>query len=84
MKHLKFIISALFLFFTMSRHFAQTTESLLIGPGDMLHVQVFDTPELEQHARVTDDGNVPLIFLGNVHVAGLDARSALRASLRAT
>ncbi len=57
---------------------AQTAESILIGPGDMLHIQVFDTPELEQHARVTDDGNVPLIFLGNVHVAGLTPEAASR------
>ena len=35
---------------------AQAPESLLIGPGDLLHIQVFDTPELEQHARVTDAG----------------------------
>lgn len=59
---------------------ANTTEpeSILIGAGDMLHVQVFDTPEMDQHARVTDDGNVPLIFLGNVHVAGLTPESAAR------
>ena len=56
-----------------------STESLLIGPGDMLHIQFFDTPELEQHARVTDDGNVPLIFLGNLHVAGLTPEGAARA-----
>ncbi len=55
-----------------------TNESLLIGSGDMLHVTVFDTPELEQHARVTDDGNVPLMFLGNVHVAGLTPEAASR------
>ena len=54
------------------------TESILIGPGDMLHIQVFDTPELDQHARVTDEGNVPLIFLGNVHVAGLTPEGAAR------
>lgn len=77
MKHLKFIVSALFVFFTVSG-FAQSTESLLIGPGDMLHILVFDTPELEQHARVTDDGNVPLVFLGNVHVAGLTPEGAAR------
>jgi polysaccharide export outer membrane protein len=59
--------------------FAQTAESILIGPGDMLHVQVFDTPEMDQHARVTDDGTVPLIFLGNVHVAGLTPGAAARA-----
>src|SRR5271156_5237496 len=55
-----------------------SSESILIGPGDMLHIQVFDTPEMDQHARVTDDGNVPLIFLGNVHVAGLTPESAAR------
>lgn len=31
-------------------------ESLLIGPGDSLHIQVYDTPEMEQKARVTDSG----------------------------
>jgi polysaccharide export outer membrane protein len=46
-------------------------ESLLIGPGDTLHVQVYDTPEMEQRARVTDSGDLPLVFLGNVKVAGL-------------
>jgi polysaccharide biosynthesis/export protein len=55
------------------------SESLLIGSGDMLHITVFDTPELEQHARVTDDGNVPLIFLGNLHVVGLTPEAASRA-----
>jgi polysaccharide biosynthesis/export protein len=44
-------------------------ESLLIGPGDSLHIQVYDTPEMEQRARVTDSGEVPLSFLGNVRVA---------------
>jgi polysaccharide export outer membrane protein len=76
-KHLKYIISSLFIF-TMVSAMAQTPESILIGPGDMLHILVFDTPELEQHARVTDDGNVPLVFLGNVHVAGLTPEGAAR------
>ena len=46
-------------------------ESLLIGPGDLLHLQVYDTPEMEQRARVTDAGNVPFNFLGSVPVSGL-------------
>ena len=53
-----------------SRSRAQT-ESLLIGPGDQLHINVFETPELEQHVRVTDAGDVPLTLVGPVHVAGL-------------
>jgi hypothetical protein len=35
----------------------------LIGPGDLLHLQVYDTPEMEQHARVTDTGNIPFSLL---------------------
>ena len=45
-------------------------ESLLIGPGDLIQVDVMDTPEMEQQVRVTDDGTVPLAYIGNIHVAG--------------
>jgi len=55
---------------------AQTKESLLIGPGDLLHVQVFDTPELEQHARVTDAGDLPLMIGRPVKVSGLTPAEA--------
>jgi polysaccharide export outer membrane protein len=58
---------------------AQTTESLLIGPGDLLHVLVFDTPELEEHARVTDAGGLPLVLGGTVRVAGLTPSRAAEA-----
>ena len=59
---------------------AQQPESLLIGPGDLLHVQVFDTPELEQKdVRVTDAGELPLILGGNVKVAPLTPAEAARA-----
>jgi len=45
-------------------------ESLVVGPGDLLKVQVYDTPELDQHPRVDDAGNIPLLFVGNVAIAG--------------
>ena len=45
-------------------------ESLLIGPGDLIQVNVMDTPEMEQQVRVTDDGNVQLAYIGSLHVAG--------------
>lgn len=45
-------------------------QSLVIGPGDLLHIQVYDTPQLEQHPRVDDAGEVPLLFLGNIVVLG--------------
>lgn len=46
------------------------SESLLIGPGDTLEIRVFDTPEMQREVRVTDNGNIPLPFVGDVHVAG--------------
>src|SRR5258708_32361843 len=51
-------------------------ESLLIGAGDQLHILVFETPDLEQHPRVTDAGEIPLMLLGNVSVAGLTPAEA--------
>ena len=57
---------------------AQPQESLLIGPGDLLHVQVLDTLELEEHARVTDAGELPLVSGGSVKVASLTPIQAAR------
>jgi polysaccharide export outer membrane protein len=51
-------------------------ESLLIGPGDVLHVQVVDAPEMEQHVRVTDNGMIPLVGAGDVKVGGLTVAAA--------
>jgi polysaccharide export outer membrane protein len=57
---------------------AQGQDSLLIGPGDQIQVQVYDTPEMSQQPRVTDQGNVPLAFIGSVHVAGLTPAAAAK------
>ena len=56
-------------------------ESLLIGPGDLIQVDVIDTPEMEQQVRVTDDGAVALAYIGSVHVAG-DTPAAAAASIQ--
>ena len=58
---------------------AQSGESLRIGPGDQIHVTVVDSPELDQHPRVTDAGEVPLIGVGAVKVAGLTPAEATTA-----
>jgi polysaccharide biosynthesis/export protein len=52
------------------------SESLLIGPGDQIHIQIADTPEMDQHPRVTDAGEVPVEAVGNVKVAGLTPANA--------
>jgi polysaccharide export outer membrane protein len=62
--------SLVFLFCCAACCCAQT-ESLTIGPGDLLHLKVLEAPELEQSARVTDAGKLTLILGGSVQVAGL-------------
>lgn len=54
-------------------------ETLLIGSGDQLHVQIADTPEMDQHPRVTDAGEVPIEGAGNVNVSGLTPAAAAKA-----
>ncbi len=53
-------------------------ESLLIGPGDEVNVEVFDTPDLDQNARVTDSGDLPLMLGGTVRLASLTPAEAAR------
>src|SRR5690242_13574399 len=50
-----------------------------IGAGDVLDVEVFDTPELSaESARVNQDGEVNLPVLGAVKVAGFTVAEAAR------
>jgi polysaccharide export outer membrane protein len=63
-------IAAFFLLGALAVPCLAQQESLLIGPGDLIQVNVMDTPEMEQQVRVTDDGNVPLAYIGNIHLAG--------------
>lgn len=51
-------------------------ESLLIGPGDLIHIQVADTPEMDQHPRVTDAGDVPVTGVGEIKIAGMTPAQA--------
>jgi polysaccharide export outer membrane protein len=58
-------------------------ESLLIGAGDLIQVNVMDTPEMEQQVRVTDEGSVPLAYIGSIHVAGQTPAAAAAAIQKA-
>jgi polysaccharide export outer membrane protein len=58
---------------------------LVIGPGDLLVVTVFDTPELSQKARVDSDGNVELVIGGKLKLQGklpAEAERSIEARLR--
>lgn len=56
-----------------------TEANFTVGPGDVLDVEVFDTPELSlATARVGDDGAITLPVLGVVQVAGLNVNQTAR------
>lgn len=67
-----------FLVSLLSLNVCGQASKLVIGPGDLLHIQVFDTPEMEQHVRVSDSGDAAVEFLGNVHLAGRPPAEAAR------
>ncbi len=50
--------------------------TILIGPGDLLTVVVFETPELSAAVRVNQNGDASLPVLGAVHLAGLNSQEA--------
>ncbi len=60
----------IFCVLAMSLGACAQNESLLIGRGDLLQVDVLDTPEMEQQVRVTDSGTITLAYIGSLEVAG--------------
>jgi polysaccharide export outer membrane protein len=51
-------------------------ESLLIGPGDLLRISLLREPELDQHLRVLDSGDIVLTLAGKVSVQRLTPAQA--------
>ena len=58
---------------TVAQH---TTESLVLGPGDLISVHVFREADLDTKLRVKDAGTISLPLIGAVPVAGLAAPDA--------
>ena len=50
---------------------AKSDAMLRVGPGDLLEVKVFDSPELTQNVRVDDLGDASFSFIGRLQVANL-------------
>jgi polysaccharide biosynthesis/export protein len=74
-----FIFACMILACTARTQVVPSTESLLIGRGDLLHVSVFREPDLEQHMRVKDSGEIELALIGAIQVAGKTPDDAARA-----
>jgi polysaccharide biosynthesis/export protein len=49
---------------------------LRIGPGDLLTINIFDVPELQQVVRVSDSGEAVLLLVGNIRLGGLTVAAA--------
>ncbi|ABF39839.1 polysaccharide export protein [Candidatus Koribacter versatilis Ellin345] len=49
----------------------QHVKTLLIGPGDLLDLNVYDVPELILKVRVDDNGDVSIPLIGQQHWGGL-------------
>ena len=45
----------------------------LLGPGDIVSIKVFESPELSVDARVSDTGRISYPLIGDLPVAGLTA-----------
>jgi len=48
-----------------------TGARVALGPGDLLEISVFDTPELTQKTRVDSDGKITMALIGEVDVRGM-------------
>ena len=55
-----------------------TKDTVLVGPGDSLHVLVYDEQSLEQRVTVSDQGNATFFLVGSIHVAGQSANQIAR------
>jgi polysaccharide biosynthesis/export protein len=64
------LIAAIFLIPLLASICQADSESLLISAGDLISVEVFDTPEMSQEVRVSDAGTVRLELIGDVKLAG--------------
>jgi polysaccharide export outer membrane protein len=54
----------------------QSKARLVIGPGDLLTVTVFNVPELLQTVRVSDTGDAVLSLIGSMHLAQMTVAEA--------
>lgn len=50
--------------------------ALKIAPGDLLHITVFDVPEMTQDVRIGAGGEAQLALVGSIALAGLTGQEA--------
>jgi polysaccharide export outer membrane protein len=76
---MKILVNILMTLLCLRASVLAQVESLRIGPGDQIEIQVFDTPDLNEITRVNDRGEVTLRLGGSVRVASLTPDQAAHA-----
>jgi polysaccharide export outer membrane protein len=58
--------------FQLAQSKTARTSEIPVGSGDLVHIDVFDVPELTREVRVSETGDISLPLIpGRVHAAGL-------------
>lgn len=65
----RILFFSLLLFFLLP--VAASGEDYLVGPGDVLKIDVYDNEDLQTTVRVTNDGKIVMPLLGQLQVGGM-------------
>lgn len=71
---LRFVLASLVLLFSVSAHAqgrAASSGDYLLGAGDVIRIQVFQSPDLTTEARVSENGIISFPLVGVVRVGGV-------------
>ncbi|NHZ92152.1 polysaccharide export protein EpsE [Massilia sp. CCM 8733] len=70
------LVHGLMAFLAVMTMGAASAADLPLGPGDVLKVSVYGSPDLTLETRVSEGGNISYPLIGQVPVAGLSAAAA--------
>lgn len=73
-----FVLAALTLALFASATLANGSADYKLGPGDLVKMTVFGSPDLETQARVAESGTITCPLIGTVTIAGLSPAEAER------
>ncbi len=68
---LSFLLSTSFIFLFLLLPSHTFSENYLIGPGDVLKIDVYDHDDLQKTVRVSNNGSIVIPFIGRVQVGGM-------------
>jgi polysaccharide biosynthesis/export protein len=73
--HLK-KIPFLLIFLLLTTNFVFAASTRILGPGDVVKVTVYQNPDLDTQARISDKGTINFPLIGEIEISGMDERDA--------